>query len=67
MECIGNNENFMCWGGDVTYPDAYLTSQRLGVTDFPALVLVVVTGSERKIVARLEGDGPLGGHLFGWY
>ena len=45
----------MCWGCDVTSPDGYLTSQRLGVTDFPAVVLVAVAGSERKIVARLEG------------
>jgi len=49
------NDNFMCWGCDVTSPDGYLTSQRLGVTDFPAVVLVAVVGSERKIVARLEG------------
>lgn len=53
VECANNN--FLCWGCDVTSPDGYLTSQRLGVTDFPAVVLVAVTSSERKIVARLEG------------
>lgn len=54
VEC---SRTFMCWGGDVTSPDGFLTSQRLGVTDFPAIVLVAVTGSERKILARLEGIG----------
>ena len=52
---MGCTHNFVCWGGDVTSPDGYLTSQRLGVTDFPAVVMVAVTGSERRILARLEG------------
>ena len=51
---FANNE-FVCWGGDVTRSDAFSLSLRLGVTRYPAVALLSRSGAGVKLAALVQG------------
>ncbi|EIE19724.1 UBX-domain-containing protein [Coccomyxa subellipsoidea C-169] len=49
------NSTFVCWGGDISYPDAYRLSNSLRVTGYPYCALLAFSGTRTQLTAAVEG------------
>eukprot|EP00192_Tetraselmis_astigmatica_P005709 CAMPEP_0117665772 /NCGR_PEP_ID=MMETSP0804-20121206/9999_1 /TAXON_ID=1074897 /ORGANISM="Tetraselmis astigmatica, Strain CCMP880" /LENGTH=459 /DNA_ID=CAMNT_0005473229 /DNA_START=125 /DNA_END=1504 /DNA_ORIENTATION=+ len=49
------NENFVVWGGDVCYSDAFGLAQSIKATTFPSVALLLGSSSRLRLVCLLEG------------
>ncbi|KAK9918295.1 hypothetical protein WJX75_002911 [Coccomyxa subellipsoidea] len=49
------NSTFVCWGGDISYPDAYRLSNSLRVTGYPYCALLAFSGARTQLIAAVEG------------
>ncbi|KAK9806360.1 hypothetical protein WJX72_011391 [[Myrmecia] bisecta] len=61
------NANFVAWGGNIRFADAYRLSSSLRVTSYPFVAVLAFSGQRTRLVSAVEGYGSpteLIDHLF---